>query len=178
MSFWLQTLATLQLTLTWIRRVWLQARTRLFVPKLLRGGYDMVRAPLGYWTPLQSHNRLAGGIVYDAVEHRVVSSEAPNSFQRWQWIGAVSTSGADYGNFFADLRVERGMAAAALTPELAIQLAIHQTGLWPGPMLTVTTRMGEEISVSSITGEPPASAPSSSAEAAAEPRYPELNYIR
>jgi hypothetical protein len=140
----------------------------------------MVRSPLGFWTPLQPHNRGGGGVIYDAVEHRVISSEAPTSFARWQWIGAVGTSGADYGDFFADLRVERGMAAAALTPEMAIQLAIHQTGLWPGPMLRVTTRMGEEVSVSSVTGEPPAAAPSSSsaASAGAEPRYPELNYIR
>lgn len=152
-------------------------RVRLCAPQLLRDGYDMMRNPTGdFWTPLQPHNRGDGAVVYDAVEHRVVNSQAPTSFQRWQWVGAVGTSGADYGDFFADLRVERGIAAAALTPALAIQLAIHQTGLWPGPMLHVTTRMGEEVSVSSVTGEPPAAAPSSSAEA--EPRYPELNYIR
>lgn len=175
MSFWLQTLATLQLTLAWIRRMVRVARVRLCAPRLLRGGYDMMRDPVGsFWTPLQPHNRGVGAVVYDAVEHRVVSSEAPTSFQRWQWIGAVGTSGADYGDFFANLRVERGIASSALTPALAIQLAIQQTGLWPGPTLRVTTRMGEEVSVSSVTGEPLAAAPASSAE----PRYSDLDYVR
>lgn len=178
MSFWLPFLAKLQLTLTWIRRMATMARVRLCTPRLLCGGYDMIRSPLGEWTPRQPHNYFLGAVVYDAVEHRVVSSvtPSPTSFKRWQWIGAVGTSGADYGDFFADLRVERGVAETALTPGLAIQLAIHQTGQWSGPFLTVTTRMGEEMTVCSITGEPlPEPTPSPTPT---EPRYPDLNYIR
>lgn len=171
MSFWLQTLATLQLTLAWIRRIANQMRTRVFVPNLICAGYDMVLTPAGFWTPLRNYQQHDAPLVYDSVEHRVIGSREPTVWTRWQWVGAVGVSGADYGDFFANLRVERGRV---LTPAQAIALAIHQTGSWPGATLRVTTRMGEEMVVSVSTGEVPP-APSSSA---AEARYPDLDYVR
>ncbi len=144
----------------------------------------MILTPTGFWTPLRDHRQRDAPLYYDAVEHRIIGSREPTAWGRWQWIGAVGVSGADYGEFFANLRVERGRI---LTPAQAVALAIHQTGAWPGATLRVTTRTGEEMDVLVSTGEPSASAPASSAEAAAsagagaragETRYPELDYIR
>jgi hypothetical protein len=177
MSFWLQTLATLQLTLAWFRRAINLLRIRYFIPNMICGGYDMVLTPTGFWTPLRDQRQRDAPLVYDAVEHRVIGSREPTAWTRWQWIGAVGVSGAEYGDFFANLRVERGRI---LTPAQAIALAIHQTGSWPGATLRVTTRMGEEMEVLVSTGEVPP-APSSSAGAGArsgEMRYPDLDYVR
>ena len=168
MSFWLQCLATLQMTLSFIRRAYNQFRIHVLVPTVISAGYNMALTPLGFWTLLQSRDRQNRVMLYDAMEHRVSVSDAPTAWKRWQWIGAVGVNGADYGNFFAELRVER---TATLTPAQAIELAYHQTGIWPGPTLTVTTRTGEEIEVSVVTGEP-------SAAGRRTPRYVDLDYIR
>jgi hypothetical protein len=168
MSVWLQCLATLQLTLTFICRVYNKCRIRVLVPTVISAGYNMALTPLGSWTPLQWRDRQNGVMLYDAVEHRVSVSEAPTAWKRWQWIGAVGIHGTDYGDFFAELRVERN---ATLTPSQAIELAYHQTGMWPGPTLTVTKRTGEEVEVSVVTGEP-------SEAGHRAPRYVDLDYIR
>jgi hypothetical protein len=176
MSFCLQFLANVAICWEWIRRTCNAIRVRVLVPNIIHAGHNMILTPAGYWTPVHGSNAISTtsvGLFYDAVAHRVSASVTPAAWTRWAWIGAVGVNGADYGDFFAELRVERGQR---LTPAQAVALAVHQTGRWPGAKLRVTTRMGEEQEVLAATGEPDAAAPSAGVGEGA--RYPELNYIR
>lgn len=171
MSFWLQILANAEMIWSWMRRTVNTCRVRVLVPNTIRAGYSMGLTYAGYWTPLSTS--LEGmSIFYDATSHRVSIAAATETeaearaWRRWDWIGATGATGADYGEFFAGLRVERGIA---LTAAQAIALAVHQTGQWPGLTLRVTTRMGEEQEVSVSTGAPIVSA---------APTDPDVNYIR
>lgn len=181
MSFWLQCLASMVTCWEWIRDFCNSLRVKVFVPNVIHAGHTMILTPAGYWTPVHGRGPQVAMLTYDATTHRVVGSASPAAWTRWAWIGAVGSNGTDYGDFFADLRVERGRV---LTPAQAVALAVHQTGCWPGVTLRITTRMGEEQEVLAATGEPAPAAASSSAgagagAAAGEPtRYPELNYIR
>ena len=176
MSFLLHFLAHVATCWEWMRRTFNTLRVRVLVPNIIHTGHDMILTQAGYWTPF--HGPRIGihdtPVIYDAVTHRVRVSIAPLAWTRWRWIGAVGSTGADYGNFFADLRVERGQE---LTLAQIIALAVHQTGRWPGATLRVTTRTGEESEVLVITGEPAVVAPPA-ATGEGEPRYPELDYIR
>ena len=167
MSFWLQCIANMAICWEWMRRTCNVFRVRMLVPNIIHAGHDMILTPAGYWIPI--HRPVRGAtLIYDAVTQRVsgILPDTQSAWTRWPWIGAVGSTGADYGNFFADLRVERGQR---LTPAQAVALAVHQTGHWPGATLRVTTRMGEEIEVLATTGEPDAAAPASSAAQCCDP---------
>lgn len=172
MSVWLQIVAHISTCWEWIRRTCNTCRVRTAAPAVFHGGHDMILTPAGYWTPLHSRDEVRNAVlVYDAVCHRVagILAGANTAWARWGWIGAVGSNGADYGDFFADLRVERGQR---LTPAQAVALAVHQTGRWPGATLRVTTRMGEEQEVLATTGEPNPAAPTRGSG------YPDLDYVR
>jgi hypothetical protein len=178
MTFLIQFLACVSTCWEWTRRICNTLRVRLLVPNIVYSGYDMILTPIGYWTPVHRSGQMRHtDLIYDAVAHRVTTRAATTmapgatAWRRWEWIGAVGSTGVDYGNFFADLRVERGQR---LTPAQAVSLAVHQTGCWPGVTMRVTTRMGEEIDVLAATGEPNPAAPTSASSA----RYHDLDYIR
>lgn len=179
MSLWLQILANVAICWQWIRRTMNALRVRVLVPNIIHAGHDMILTPAGYWTPVHGPGQFQdirdAILTYDALNHRVSTTLSPAAWTRWAWIGATGVNGADYGDFFAELRVERGQR---LTPAQAVALAVHQTGRWPGAKLRVTTRMGEEQEVLAATGEPDPAAPSTSVGVGEGARYPELNYIR
>lgn len=108
--------------------------------------------------------------VYNAETHSVVpvgSSLPLGSRDRWPWLAAVETSGAqrDLGDFFGSLRVAGGLG---VTSADVIRLFVYQKGWMPQGDLSVIQRDGTDTLVDATTGHPvEAVAPSSS-----------VNYVR
>jgi hypothetical protein len=107
---------------------------------------------------------------YDSITHRLTHGVGP--LKRWPWVSAISSCGRDMSDFFADLRVSRGVPPP--TNAKVIELFIHQKGWVPSRDIRITRRddAREEtlyVNISSlITDAAPASSRSEN----------DLNYIR
>jgi hypothetical protein len=122
---------------SWINHQWLLFTRRLVLPALVYSGRDMILLKNGLWidtTSVIPEDQIAWH--YDSITHRLTHGSGP--LQRWQWISAVSGCGRDMSDFFADLRISRGVPP--LTTAKVIELFIHQKGWVPSRNIKITRR--------------------------------------
>lgn len=173
MSFWLRLAAYMETVYEWVWQKWLLCSRRVVLPSLVYSGRDMILLKNGMWiddSSLIKDDQVAWR--YDSITHRLTHGSAPGPLQRWPWVSAVSGCGRDMSDFFADLRVSRGVLP--LTHAKVIELFIHQKGWVPSRDIRITRRddaMEETLHIhihSSITdAEPVSSRPDT-----------DVNYIR
>lgn len=137
MSFWLRVIAYMETAYSWISEQWRLFTRRLVLPALVYCGRDMILLKNGLWidnSSLIQEDQIAWR--YDSITHRLTQGTGP--LQRWPWVSAISGCGRDMSDFFADLRVSRGVPPP--THAKVIELFIYQKGWVPSRDIRITRR--------------------------------------